>query len=241
MEVVSPSLRGVGRPDHAGDPDRACSRSSASGPARSAGVRAGHGRVVHAAGGHRHWSRSSSTRGSCARSRRTYAITFLGEHGGDRVHRAGLGRADRDRRRGAVRRHGALRPPADPPRLVRARVPGAVVAVHGPGRADPARSEGDREPVLPADAALVADPGRDPGDVRDRDRVAGRDLRRVQRDPPGDLARLPAAADDPPHVARARSGRSTRRPSTGGSSSRSSRWCSASSPRSTWRPPTGSR
>ena len=53
-------------------------------------------------------------------------------------------------------------------------------------------------------------------------------------------ARLPAAPDDPPHLAR-RSARSTCRPSTGASSSRSSRSSSASAPPSTSPPPTASR
>ena len=45
--------------------------------------------------------------------------------------------------------------------------------------------------------------------LADGDRVAGGDLRRVLGHAPGRRARLPAAADDPPHLARARSGRST--------------------------------
>ena len=57
-----------------------------------------------------------------------------------RVRGARLGRPGGDRRRGAVRRHGALRAAADPPRVVRHRVPGADPQLHGPGRADPARA-----------------------------------------------------------------------------------------------------
>ena len=74
------------------------------------------------------------------------------------VHRARLGRAHGHRRRGAVRRHGPLRPPADPARVVRHRLPRADPQLHGPGRADPRHAARDRQPVLPALPALGADP-----------------------------------------------------------------------------------
>ena len=67
-----------------------------------------------------------------------------------RVPGARRRRADRDRRRGAVRRHGPLRALRDPARVVRGRVPGADPQLHGPGRADPREPEGGRQPVLPA-------------------------------------------------------------------------------------------
>ena len=114
-----------------------------------------------------------------------------------------------------------------------ARLPGADPQLPGPGRADPRRPDGDRQPVLPAVPALGADPDGRARDGRDGDRLAGGDLRRVLGHPPGGAARLPAAADDPPHLDAARSARSTCPPSTGASSPRSSRSWSASAPRPT--------
>ena len=132
----------------------------------------------------------------------SYGLEFFGEHFGDRLHRARGDRPRRHRRRGAVRRHGPLRPAADPPRLVPLRLPGADPQLPGPGIADPAVSESDRQPVLPPAAALVADPDGRAGDDGDRDRLAGGDLGRLLGHPPGGAARLPAPGADPPHLAR---------------------------------------
>ena len=55
----------------------------------------------------------------------SYAAQFFVDHGGDGVHRAGRGGAGRDRRGGAVRRHGPLRAPPDPARVVLPRLPRA--------------------------------------------------------------------------------------------------------------------
>ena len=54
------------------------------------------------------------------------------------------------RRRGALRRPRPFRPRADPRRLARRRAAGAGAQLSRPGRAGAGRSEGDREPVLPA-------------------------------------------------------------------------------------------
>ena len=120
----------------------------------------------------------------------------------DRVHLARLGRADGDRRRGALRGHGPFRTAPDQPRLVLRRLPGADDQLHGPGIADPLRPGDDLESVLPAAARVGAGADGLPRDDRDADRVAGGDLRGVLRDPPGDSARLPPAADRPAHVGR---------------------------------------
>src|SRR5829696_6625736 len=62
---------------------------------------------------------------------------------------AGLGGAGGDGRGGALCRHGPLRPPADPPRLVLPGVSGADPQLPGARGAHRRRSQGDREPVLP--------------------------------------------------------------------------------------------
>ena len=49
----------------------------------------------------------------------SYGVSFLADHGSVAFIALGLGRADGHRRRGALRRHGPLRPPPDPPRVVR--------------------------------------------------------------------------------------------------------------------------
>ncbi len=68
---------------------------------------------------------------------------------------------------------------ADPADLdgLRAAEPGAEL--FRPGRADPQRSQGDREPVLPARAGLAAPADGDPGHRRHGDRQPGADLRRL--------------------------------------------------------------
>ena len=157
-----------------------------------------------------------------------------------RLHLARRDRADDHRRRGALRRHGPLRPQADQPRLVPRRLPGADPQLHGPGIADPRNPERDRQPVLPADPALGPDADGAAGDGGDGDRLAGGHLRRLLGHPPGGPARLPAAADDPPHLGRRdrpglRAGGQLVPARRG-----ASRWSSASAPRPSSPPPTGS-
>ena len=138
----------------------------------------------------------------------------------DRLHRAGLGRARRHRRRGAVRRHGPLRPTADHPGLVLRRVPRPDPELPRPGGADPPDADCDLQPVLPDPARAGSQiPMVRAGDGGHRDRLAVGDLGRVQRDPPSRAAGLPAADDDPAHLRARRSARSTPRRSTGASTS----------------------
>ena len=110
------------------------------------------------------------------------------------------GRARGDRRRGAVRRHGPLRTPADSRGLARVRVARAPALLLRPGRAAPRRSD-DQESVL----RVGPDRGcsgraRDLVERGDGDRVAGADLGRVLADAPGAAARLFSARHDQAHV-----------------------------------------
>ncbi len=117
-----------------------------------------------------------------------------------RLPRARRGRAGGDRHRGALRRHGPLRRVADPPRLAVLRRAVAGAQLLRPGRAAARRPDGDQEPVLPARAAVGADPAGDPRDLRGDHRVAGGHLGRLlahaRRDPDG----LLPPPEDPAHV-----------------------------------------
>ena len=138
---------------------------------------------------------------SCARSRRPTRSRSSSTTRARRVHRARLGGADRHRRRGAVRRHGPLRPPADPPRVVLLVFPALMLNYMGQGALILARPEAIDNPFF----LLIPEWARIPmvraGDGGDGDRLAGGDLRRVLGHPPGGAARLPAAPDDPAHLA----------------------------------------
>ena len=87
-----------------------------------------------------------------------------------------------------------------------------------PARATRRRSTNPFFAMVPAGAPHLR--ARRPLERRDRDRVAGADLRRVLADAPGGAARLLPARHDPPHVAARPRGRSTSRRSTGCSRSR---------------------
>ena len=119
-------------------------------------VRAGDGRLVHRAGGDRHPG-DRAPPGDPARPVAELRGRVLHPPRRGRVRRAGGGRPGGDRGRGAVCRHGALRPLADPAGVVLPRVPGADDQLPRPGRADPALAEGGRKPVLPAGARVGAD------------------------------------------------------------------------------------
>ena len=118
----------------------------------------------------------------------------------DRLRDAGRGVPGRHRRRGALCRSRAFRQAADSGCVA---VPGAAVAgaqLHGAGRADPRRSQGDREPVLPDVSGLGADPDGGACDRRHRDREPGGDYGRLFADAPGDPARPDATLRNPPHL-----------------------------------------
>ena len=119
-----------------------------------------------------------------------------------RLRRARLGVPGGHRRRGALRRHGPLRPRADPARLARARLPGPVAELPGPGRARARPAGGAREPVLPPGPGLGAAADGAPRHGRHRDREPGRDHGRLLGDPPGGPARAPAALRGLPHLGR---------------------------------------
>ena len=133
----------------------------------------------------------------------------------DRVLRAGRGRARGHRRRGAVRRHGSLRPRADHPRLAAARVPRVHPELHGPGRAHPRRPR----PTSPARSSCSCPTGDVadglPGDRGDGHRLAGGDHRRLLGRPPGGRSSATCRACASRTPRRRRSGRSTCRGSTG--------------------------
>ena len=133
----------------------------------------------------------------------------------DRVLRARGGRPRVHGRGGAVRRHGPLRPRADHARLAPARLPRLHAELPRPGRADPGEPEEHLQPVLPPRPRLGAVADGVPRGGRGGHRLAGGGDRRVLRRAPGDVARLPPAAADRPHVARRRWARSTSRRSTG--------------------------
>ncbi len=149
---------------------------------------------------------SPRRRRSSRRSTRCTRCSFVDGHGYRVVRRARLGAARRDRRRGAVRRHGPFRQAPDPHRLVRPRAPGAGAQLLRPGRAAdrrPGRRSRTRS-ISPSRLGALSDGrARDGGDG---DRLAGDDLRRLLDDQAGDPARLPAAHDDPAHLGAGRSG-----------------------------------
>ena len=150
-------------------------------------------------------SRCSDCSRSCAirtcSARQSHARHLL-RHGdpADRLPRARCRRPRGHRHRGALRRHGPLRRRADPAGLDRVRDAGARRQLFRAGRAAARRSHRDQEPVLPARAAMGADPARDPRDVRGGDRVAGGDLGRVLAHPRGDPDGLLPAAQAPSHL-----------------------------------------
>ncbi len=77
---------------------------------------------------------------------------------------------------------------------------GAHHQLSRPGRAAARESRGDREPVLSALSRLGARSHGGARHRRHRDREPGRDHRRLFHHPPGDPARAPAAARDPPYL-----------------------------------------
>ena len=72
------------------------------------------------------------------------AFSFFLTDGWQRLPRAGLGRARRHRRRGALCRHGPFRPQADRRLLAVLRHAGPDAQLYGPGRDDPVARSGGR-------------------------------------------------------------------------------------------------
>ena len=116
------------------------------------------------------------------------------------VRHAGRRLSRRHRRRGALRGHGALRPAADPARVVRHRPARASAQLLRSGRAAARRPRRGGQPVLPAGPRVGALPDGRARHLGHRDRVAGGDLGRLLAQRAGGAARLPAAAHRAPHV-----------------------------------------
>ena len=200
LEVVEPSLEDLVVLDRGGDHHRPLRAAEPRhGPCRPAVRTCDACLVLGARGAGRPWHRRppwhpagtlAALRRAVLRRRRAHCVP------GARWRRAG-----RHGRRGAVRRHGSLRARPDPRRVAPGRLPRADPQLSWAGRADPRAAGRSGEPVLPAGAALGTRADDLPGVRRDRDRVAGGDLRRLLGHPPGGAARLPAAPADPAHVA----------------------------------------
>ena len=241
LKVAAPAAVASRRAARARDPDRPVRRPALGHRRRRARVRAGDGRVVRRHRGDRRparWPRTPTIlRGLAPTLRRRVRR----RPPGCRVRRDGRRHAGDHGRGGALRRHGPLRPSADPPGVVLAGVPGADAELPGAvGRSSCASPAAIENPFFLLAPALVAHPDGAAGDGRHGDRLPGRHLRRVLGLAPGRPARLPASPHRPPHVP------AHRRPdlragwSTGRCSSPSSRSSSASAPPSGSAAPTAS-
>ena len=130
----------------------------------------------------------------------TYALTFMV---GPLPHRVLLPRRDRavrHRRRGAVRRHGPLRPQGHHVRLARPRAARLHAELLRSGCAGARRRVQGERAVLPAHPGVGADSDGAAGDRGDGHRVAGGDHRGVLGGVAGGSARLPAAAAHRAHL-----------------------------------------
>ena len=176
-----------------------CSPCSARAPPPWARVRARDARLVRGDRGDRR-PRSGRAPRLIRGLAPTYALEFIFDHPGVAFVAMGAVDAGHHGRGGALRRHGSLRPPADPPGVVLVRVPGPDPELPRAVRARAAPPGRRREPVLPARPGLGAHPDGAAGDRRHVDRLPGRDLRGVLTLTPGHAARLPASPPDPPHL-----------------------------------------
>src|SRR5674476_1421889 len=164
------------------------------------GFRTRHDVVVHRPGD----PRDTSHRAQSADPRRAVPHLRAGVrrrapvHG---LHRHGCHRADDHRGRGALRRHGSLRGPAHPDRVVRTRVPRARAELLRPRGDDPGQPRHDQEPVLQPSAVLGDPAPGGPRNAGDRHRVPGGDLRRVLGIAPGRPARAVPAPVGQTHLA----------------------------------------
>ena len=113
---------------------------------------------------------------------------------------AGHGLPGGDRRRGALCRHGALRPQADSPGLVHLRPARPAAKLLWPGRAGAAAAGAGREFVLHARPLLGAAAARGVGDSRHHYRFAGPDLGCLFAHDAGRKPRVPTSPADRPHV-----------------------------------------
>ena len=167
---------------------------------RRPALRADHGRLVRRARPSAGSARRPAPGDPRARSRPTYGAEFLFNHGHEAFVALGgvvLAVTGAEALYADMGHFGA---PAIRAAWFALVFPALILNYLGQGAlilSDPRR---DREPVLPAVPGLGADADGDPLDGRGDHRLPGGDLRRVQRHPAGDPARLPAAAGDPPHL-----------------------------------------
>ena len=172
-----------------------CSSSSAGHGRDRPRVRPDHGRLVrHDRRARRDADRSGARR--CSRAVDPATRCRSSPTTASRLPRARRGVPRRHRRRGALRRHGPLRPPADPLGWFALVLPACCSTTSGRARCCSATPTRDREPLLPLAPRLGALPAGRAGDDGDGDRVAGADLGRVLAHAAGGAARLLPA---PPH------------------------------------------
>ncbi len=140
LEVATPLFSPYVVPIAGRHPDRHLRRSSSTARTASAGCSARSWCVWFVdARRARHRLDRAASRPCSARSIPRHARRLLPRQRLARLRRARRGVPGRHRRRGALRRHGALRQAADPPRLVRAGAAGAAAQLLRPGRAAAAR------------------------------------------------------------------------------------------------------
>ena len=216
LEVATPALRALRRAGHGRDPDRAVLDPAPRHRARRRALRPGDGALVRDPRRARRARHRARPRGARRRSRPWHAVRFLAENGWHGFVVLGVGVPGRHRRRGALRRHGALRAAPDPARLVRARAARAAAQLLRAGRAAAratrARPTNPFYRLAPELGALSAGRARHRGHG---DRLAGADLGRLLAHAPGDPARLLPAPRGRATPRRARAARSTSRRSTG--------------------------
>ena len=138
LTTVNAGLRAVRHADRDRDPGR---------PVRDPVARDGPGRADVRPGDDDLFRDDRGARASCTSStdpavilamlNPLNAVHFFTARLHARLHRAGLGRPGRDRRRGALRRHGPFRAQADPGLLALLRPAGAAAQLYGAGRDDP--------------------------------------------------------------------------------------------------------
>ena len=119
-----PATQDVRRADRARGPHRALHRAKTRDRGHRCGLRAHHGALVHGTGCRRR-AQHSEVAGHPDGAEPVCRTCLPDPAWLARFRRAGLGGAGADRRRGAVRGHGAFRRPTDPRILVRPRIPGA--------------------------------------------------------------------------------------------------------------------